>query len=106
MASTPPLPSSRRFSREIGTSLHMIRLAILGAGRIGQLHASNIASNVRAQLNYVYDPDADSAARMATQAGAKVATVSEILSAPDVDGVLITSPTTTHIELLTAAMKA
>lgn len=84
----------------------MIRLAILGAGRIGQLHAGNILANPRATLAYVYDPHADSASRLAAQTGARVATVDEILAASDVDGVLITSSTTTHIALLTAAVKA
>jgi myo-inositol 2-dehydrogenase/D-chiro-inositol 1-dehydrogenase len=82
------------------------RLAILGAGRIGQLHAANILANPRARLTYVYDPDTDNANRLAAQANAKVAEVDAILGAADVDGVLITSPTTSHIALLTAAVKA
>ncbi len=87
-------------------SQDVVRLAILGAGRIGQLHAGNILANPRAHLAYVYDPVADSAKRLAAQANAKVASVEEILQARDVDGVLITSPTTSHISLLTAAVKA
>lgn len=84
----------------------MIGLAILGAGRIGQLHAGNIRLNPRARLGYVYDPHAESARRMAAATGARVASVDEILAAKDVDGVLITAPTTSHIALLTAAVKA
>jgi myo-inositol 2-dehydrogenase / D-chiro-inositol 1-dehydrogenase len=83
-----------------------IRLAILGAGRIGQLHAGNILANPRAQLAYVYDPNPESAARLAARANAKVAAVSDILNAKDVDGVLITSPATSHISLLTATVRA
>src|ERR1700677_145362 len=84
----------------------MIRLAILGAGRIGQLHARNILANPRAQLAYVCDPNSESAARLAARANAKVAAVSDILNARDVDGVLITSPATSHISLLTATVRA
>ena len=33
----------------------MINFALLGAGRIGQLHASNIHKNPKAKLKYVFD---------------------------------------------------
>lgn len=84
----------------------MIRLAILGAGRIGQLHAKNILANPRARLAYVYDPNTNNAERVAAQTKAKVSSIEEILTTDDVDGVLITCPTTNHIALLTAAVKA
>jgi myo-inositol 2-dehydrogenase/D-chiro-inositol 1-dehydrogenase len=87
-------------------SQDIVRLAILGAGRIGQLHAGNILANPRARLTYVYDPVDNSAAQLAARANAKVAGVEQILNAADVDGILITSPTTSHISLLKAAVKA
>ena len=34
----------------------MIRIAVLGAGRIGQIHAANVAANPLAQLVAVADP--------------------------------------------------
>jgi myo-inositol 2-dehydrogenase/D-chiro-inositol 1-dehydrogenase len=84
----------------------MIHLAILGAGRIGRLHADNIRANPHARLAYVYDPITENATRLASVDKARVAGVDEILAAKDVDGVLITSPTTSHIALLMAAVKA
>ena len=34
----------------------MIKVAVLGAGRIGQIHAANVAANPRAKLVAVADP--------------------------------------------------
>ena len=33
----------------------MIRFALLGAGRIGQMHAANIAGHERCNLSWIYD---------------------------------------------------
>lgn len=85
----------------------MIKFCQFGVGLIGSAHAANIAKNPNASLRYVVDLDAGAARRAAEKYGAEVATdVASVLADPEVDAVLIASPTNTHAELLTAAAKA
>ena len=83
----------------------MLRFALFGAGRIGAMHAANIAANPRARLHSVYDVHAPTAAKIADAHGARVAPdVAAALG--EVDAVLIASSTDTHVDLITAAAKA
>ncbi|MFY8030703.1 MAG: Gfo/Idh/MocA family oxidoreductase, partial [Devosia sp.] len=50
----------------------MIRFGILGAGRIGKVHARTIADSGKAQVAYVADAMADAAASLAASVGAQV----------------------------------
>ena len=85
----------------------MVRFALFGAGRIGAMHAANIAANPRATLHCVYDVHAASARKVAEAHGAEVApSVAAALADPQVHAVLIASSTDTHVELITAAAKA
>ena len=43
----------------------MLRIAVLGCGRIGQMHAANVARHPRATLPMVYDIDSAAAAAVA-----------------------------------------
>ncbi len=84
----------------------MPRFSLFGAGRIGKMHADNLAANPNATLVRVYDVIAEVAHTTAQKHGAKVAeTVDEALG-DDVDAVLIASSTDTHVDLITAAAKA
>jgi myo-inositol 2-dehydrogenase/D-chiro-inositol 1-dehydrogenase len=86
----------------------MVRFALFGAGRIGALHAANIAaSQPRATLAYVYDTNHEAAASTAAKYHAKVAaSVESALGERGVDAVLIASSTNTHVDLITAAARA
>jgi myo-inositol 2-dehydrogenase / D-chiro-inositol 1-dehydrogenase len=86
----------------------MINFSLFGAGRIGTLHAANIAaSHPRARLAYVYDLDPTAAAVIARKYGATVApSVDAALGDAAVDAVLIASPTNTHVQLITASARA
>ncbi len=85
----------------------MVRFALFGAGRIGAMHAANIAANPRATLHCVYDVHAGAAQKVAAAHGAAVApSVAAALADPAVDAVLIASSTDTHVELITAAARA
>ncbi|MCZ6530793.1 MAG: inositol 2-dehydrogenase [Chloroflexi bacterium] len=84
----------------------MIKFCQFGVGLIGSIHAANIAKNPKASLRYVVDLDAGAARRAAEKYGAQVADSNTALADPEVDAVLIASPTNTHAELLTAAAKA
>jgi myo-inositol 2-dehydrogenase/D-chiro-inositol 1-dehydrogenase len=85
----------------------MVKFAVLGCGRIGRMHALNLARHPRVELAYIYDvaPAAAAAVADATRAR-KAGTVDEILSAADVAAVLIASPTDTHLDLLVRAVEA
>ena len=77
-----------------------------GAGRIGGIHAANIAASARAGLRYVVDVNDHAAAALAKQHGGRPATMQEALADPAVDAVLIASPTDTHADLIEAAARA
>ena len=81
----------------------MIRFGVIGAGRIGKVHAKTIATNPKAKLAYVADAVPAAAESLAALYGAKVASVEDILKAGDVDAILIGSPTGFHAEQIQAA---
>jgi myo-inositol 2-dehydrogenase/D-chiro-inositol 1-dehydrogenase len=85
----------------------MVKFGVLGCGRIGRMHALNLARHPRAQLTHVYDVAGDAAAATADATGARQAgEVDEILAAAEVDAVLIASSTDTHLDLLVRAVEA
>jgi myo-inositol 2-dehydrogenase / D-chiro-inositol 1-dehydrogenase len=84
----------------------MLRFAQFGAGRIGAIHAANLASTPDTQLLYVVDVNADAARALAVRHGANVGTVAGALADPKVDAVIIASSTDTHADLAIAAAKA
>ncbi|HKU14871.1 MAG TPA: inositol 2-dehydrogenase [Steroidobacteraceae bacterium] len=86
----------------------VIRFTLIGAGRIGRIHAGNIAAHPRARLAFVADADAQAAESLAQQFGARPVGLDTAVTASDVDAVLIASSTDTHadwIERCAAARK-
>ena len=81
-------------------------IALIGAGRIGRIHAANIAAHPRLRLTRIIDPAADAAAALAAQYGATVSTFEEALTDPDVRGVIVASSTGTHLQFSMAAASA
>ena len=74
-----------------------MHFALFGAGRVGWVHAQNIANHPDAKLSHVYDVDGSASRRMVAALGGKVAeTPEEIWSAEGVDAVLVTSSTNTQ----------
>src|SRR5512134_2873318 len=84
----------------------MLEIAQFGAGRIGQIHASNIAALRDARLRYVVDVNAEAAQKLAARYGAKVVTEREAFADAEVGAVLIASSTDTHARLAIAAARA
>lgn len=85
----------------------MINIALLGAGRIGQMHAKIISDNANSKLSYVFDVYQPAAEKVAEQYNAIVADdVEVILSDERVDAVLIATSTDTHVDLIIKAAKA
>lgn len=77
-----------------------IRMAVIGAGRIGQIHASNAARNPGVTLTGVADAIPEPAAKLAGDLGVPVVTVDQIFADKNVDAVLIGSSTDTHADLI------
>ncbi len=76
------------------------RLALLGAGRIGKVHAKAIASDKRAKLVAVVDAFQEAAQAIADETGCKISTIDAVLANPDIDAVIICTPTNTHADLI------
>jgi len=79
-----------------------LRLAVLGAGRIGQVHAKAIAGLAHARLVAVADTIEAAADKIAHQYDCDARTIDDIVSSSDVDAVVICTPTNTHADLITA----
>ncbi|MBF0697012.1 inositol 2-dehydrogenase [Actinomyces bowdenii] len=85
----------------------MLAIAVIGAGRIGQVHARTIAAHPRAELALVCDPAGSAAKDLADLYGARSSKdVEEAFSDPAIDAVIVGSPTPLHIPHLLAAAKA
>ncbi|MHB2263786.1 inositol 2-dehydrogenase [Aliihoeflea sp. PC F10.4] len=83
-----------------------LSIAVLGAGRIGKVHAIAIAATPGVQLVAVADAHAPSAQELADTHGCRVATIEDIAASSDVDAVAICTPTDTHAELIELFAKA
>ena len=84
-----------------------IRFALIGTGRIGQVHAASVHRSEDAVLQVVCDTSPAGAEATAARYGGRVTTDPlEAIRAADVDAVVIASPTPTHVDLLEAAMGA
>ncbi len=84
----------------------MADIALIGAGRIGRIHAANAAATPGVTLRYVIDAAADAADALADLHGAVATTVERALADADIAGVVIASPTDTHLDLCLAAHAA
>ena len=68
----------------------MLRIAVLGCGRIGRMHEANVTRHPRTSLAMVYDVHASSARSLAESEGTRAAqNAEEVLGSTEVDAVLI-----------------
>ena len=84
----------------------MIDVALFGAGRIGNIHAGNVARQPGVRLQYVIDVDRTAAEALARQHGAQVADAERAFADPAIAAVVIASSTDTHADLILRAAKA
>ncbi len=84
----------------------MLRIGLLGAGRIGRVHAQAITAHPKSQFCAVSDAVSEAAESLAAEGGATVRSSEEIISDPSIDAVLIATPTDTHSDLIEAATQA
>ena len=86
-----------------------LNIGIVGAGRIGKVHAQSIVYHIpEAQVVMVTDVIGAAAQALAEQYGIERWSTDymDIVNAPDIDAVLVCSPTPTHADISIAAMKA
>ncbi len=87
-------------------STSTLTIGLLGAGRIGKVHAAAIAGTPGAQLVAVADALPDAATSLANAYGARVGSIDEIIGDDSVDAVFITTPTDVHSDLIEQAAVA
>lgn len=85
----------------------MIRFGIIGAGRIGHVHARSISQHPDAELVAISDPIEEAAKSLADTYGALALTDAEdIFGNADIDAVIVCSPTPLHVEHITKGVQA
>ncbi len=77
-----------------------VRFGLLGAGRIGKVHARAVGGNPDARLVAVADALPKAAKDIATAYGAEVRSIDDIARAKDIDAVVVCTPTATHADLI------
>ena len=85
----------------------MLRVAVIGTGFIGSVHARNLARHPGVELVAVSDSNIEFAKKIAATTGAKaVSDVAEVFNNKDIQAVLIATPTDTHVDYLERAAEA
>ncbi|MEN9851192.1 MAG: inositol 2-dehydrogenase, partial [Pseudomonadota bacterium] len=83
-----------------------VRFGLLGAGRIGKVHAKAVTGDPKAKLVAVADAFPAAAQAIADQYGCDVRTIDAICASADIDAVVICTPTDTHADLIEQFVKA
>lgn len=83
-----------------------MKLALIGAGRIGKVHAAAIAAHPEIVLAGVCDHDPAAARRLAETHDSQVLAVDAVFDDAEIDAVLIASSTPTHADYLECAARA
>ena len=76
----------------------MFNVALFGAGRIGRIHAGNVAGNPDLKLKYIVDPDRGAADRLGALTGAVAVDDESALGDAAISGVIIASATNVHLD--------
>ena len=85
----------------------MINVALLGFGRIGQMHAENINKNKNLRLLYVYEKIDGLCKKAKNLYNCKIQTnYNKIFADKAVDIIFISTPTNTHIKFIEEGMKS
>ena len=85
----------------------MLKVAVIGTGFIGSVHARNIARHPDAELVAVSDANVEIAKKIAATTGAETVTdIAEIFNNKNIHSVLIATPTDTHVDYLKRAADA
>ena len=82
------------------------KVALIGAGRMGAIHGRNAAANPRLDLAWLVESRPDAAATLAAELGCRTASFAEALADPGLAGVIIASPTSAHLDMVLAVLRA
>jgi len=84
-----------------------IRIALLGLGRAGKFHQASLRESSNAVLVSVFDLDQKLAQETALEQGCRAAnSADEAICDPEVDAVVVATPTDTHYPYVVAALEA
>lgn len=84
----------------------MLKVGLLGAGRIGAVHAKAITAHPESALVAVSDFVPESSEKLAQEFGAQARSTDDIIADRSIDAVLIATSTDTHSDLIEAAVSA
>jgi myo-inositol 2-dehydrogenase/D-chiro-inositol 1-dehydrogenase len=84
----------------------VIDIAVIGAGRIGQIHATNLHQNAAANLRCIIDVSSVAAQQLADRCATEIGSLDAMLADESIQAVVIASSTDTHAELVTACANA
>ncbi|ETW01338.1 hypothetical protein H310_06896 [Aphanomyces invadans] len=85
----------------------VVIVAVVGAGRMGQIRLAGLQSSPKMKVSYVIDENLEQAQTLAAQFNATgVKTLEEALRDSKVSAVWISTPTFTHLDLIRQAAKA
>ena len=84
----------------------MIRIGILGCGRIGNVHAASIVQIPSAKLIAVADAIPAAAEACANRFNVEARSIQNLISASDIDAIVIATPSPTHFEFIHAVADA
>jgi len=76
----------------------MYSIALIGAGRIGKIHAENVQKHPQLRLKYIVDHFAAAAESLAKEHGCQAVSLEEALSDESIEGVIVASSTDTHLD--------
>ncbi len=81
-------------------------IAIFGIGRMGSLHLENIFNHKKCQIIHIYDTNEGIKNRLSKKYNLKpVSNIDDIFKDKNVDAIFITTPTSTHFDLLKKSIK-
>ncbi|WP_066266306.1 inositol 2-dehydrogenase [Hydrogenophaga palleronii] len=84
----------------------MKHVAVLGAGRIGRIHATNLSQLAGITLSAVCDTAPDMAESLAQRLNTQARSIDAVFADPTIDAVVIASPTSTHSDLIQRSAQA
>lgn len=84
----------------------MINVALIGAGRIGQVHSANIVAHPESRLVAIVDAFPEAALSLSEKTGAPVKTLEEVMADKSIDAVVIGSATDTHADFIELAARS
>jgi myo-inositol 2-dehydrogenase/D-chiro-inositol 1-dehydrogenase len=85
----------------------MLGLALLGSGRMAHVYGPKINAHPSLKLVLTFNPNIESATKVATQYGGTATdNLDAVLTDPNVDAVVIATPTTTHLEYIETSARA